>query len=147
MSDRVDDINPARKSAFARWSQALAHWTGKPSAFLAAAILVVVWALSGPFFDFNDTWQLLINTTTTLVTFLMVFIIQSSQNRDTAAMQIKLDELVKNVEGAREQLLDLEDLDDEELEAIQKEYQQRAEKARQESRPRPVRRPGTGRRP
>ena len=86
--------------------------------------------MSGPFFGFNDTWQLVINTSTTIVTFLMVFIIQNSQNRDTAAMQIKLDELINKLEGAREELLDLEELDEDKLEEMRAEFEELARKAR-----------------
>ena len=119
-----------RRSLFTRLSQATSHWAGKPQTFFVAVSVIVLWALSGPFFGFNDTWQLVINTSTTIVTFLMVFIIQNSQNRDTAAMQIKLDELIVRLEGAREELLDLEELDEDKIEAIRKEFEQRAGKAR-----------------
>lgn len=115
---------------FTRLSQTVAQWTGKPPTFFAAASVIVVWAASGPFFNFNDTWQLVINTSTTIVTFLMVFIIQNSQNRDTAAMQIKLDELISKLEGPREELLDLEDLDENKIEKIRQEFEALAEKAR-----------------
>ena len=133
MHVKISQMHSTKKSFFVILSQQLSRRTGKPSTFIVACILIVIWAVSGPFFAYNDSWQLLINTTTSVVTFLMVFIIQSSQNRDTAAIQIKLDELIANLNGAREQLLDLENLDDEELDAIQKEYQQRADKARNES--------------
>lgn len=118
-------------SLFTRLSQTTAHWAGKPQTFFVALATIVVWGVSGPFFGFNDTWQLVINTSTTIVTFLMVFIIQNSQNRDTAAMQIKLDELISKLEGAREELLDLEELDEEKLEEIRKEFEARARKARE----------------
>jgi low affinity Fe/Cu permease len=118
------------RSLFTRLSQAVAHWTGRPQTFIGAAALIVVWALSGPFFGYNDSWQLVVNTSTTIVTFLMVFIIQNSQNRDTAAMQIKLDELICRLEGAREELLDLEELDEDKLEAIRDEFEAMAAKAR-----------------
>lgn len=118
------------RSLFTRLSQRVAHWTGRPQTFLGAAALIVLWALSGPFFGYNDTWQLVVNTSTTIVTFLMVFIIQNSQNRDTAAMQIKLDELICRLEGAREELLDLEELDEDKLEAIRDEFEAMAAKAR-----------------
>ena len=123
----------SNRSFFTRLSQTVAHWTGKPPTFFAAASVIVVWAVSGPFFNFNDTWQLVINTSTTIVTFLMVFIIQNSQNRDTAAMQIKLDELISKLEGPREELLDLEDLDENKIETIRKEFEELAEKAREAS--------------
>ncbi len=118
------------RSLFTRLSQAVAHWAGRPQTFIGAAALIVLWALSGPFFGYNDTWQLVVNTSTTIVTFLMVFIIQNSQNRDTAAMQIKLDELICRLEGAREELLDLEELDEDKLEAIRSEFEAMAAKAR-----------------
>ncbi|HEV7256835.1 MAG TPA: low affinity iron permease family protein [Bosea sp. (in: a-proteobacteria)] len=121
----------ADRSLFTRMSQATAHWAGKPQTFFIALAVIVVWGLSGPLFGFNDTWQLVINTSTTIVTFLMVFIIQNSQNRDTAAMQIKLDELLSKVEGAREELMDLEELDEEKLEALRAEFERRAAKARE----------------
>ena len=119
------------RSLFTRLSQATAHWAGKPQTFFIALSIIVVWAASGPFFGFNDTWQLVINTSTTIVTFLMVFIIQNSQNRDTAAMQIKLDELINKLEGAREELLDLEELDEDKLEEMRAEFEEMARKARE----------------
>ena len=118
------------RSLFTRLSQSVAHWAGRPQTFIGAAGLIVLWALSGPFFGYNDTWQLVVNTSTTIVTFLMVFIIQNSQNRDTAAMQIKLDELICRLEGAREELLDPEELDEDKLEAIRDEFEAMAAKAR-----------------
>ncbi|TDR93465.1 low affinity iron permease family protein [Enterovirga rhinocerotis] len=124
-----------RASLFTRLSQAVSRWAGKPATFFAAAGLIVVWAVSGPVFGFNDTWQLVINTSTTIVTFLMVFIIQNSQNRDTAAIQIKLDELLSKVEGARQELMDLEELDESRLEAIREDFQRRARTARDQDRP------------
>ena len=123
----------ADRSLFTRLSQATARWAGKPQTFFAALAIIVLWALSGPVFGFNDTWQLVINTSTTIVTFLMVFIIQNSQNRDTAAMQIKLDEIIVWLKGAREELLDLEELDEEKLEALRSEFEERARKARDAS--------------
>ena len=119
------------RSLFTRLSQAVAQWAGKPQTFFGAAAVIVIWAVSGPFFGYNDTWQLVINTSTTIVTFLMVFIIQNSQNRDTAAMQIKLDELILKLEGAREELLDLEELDEEKIERFRSEFEAMAAKARQ----------------
>ncbi|MGO4677882.1 low affinity iron permease family protein [Bosea sp. 2YAB26] len=117
-------------SLFTRLSQTTARWAGKPQTFFVALGAIVIWAMSGPIFGFNDTWQLVINTSTTIVTFLMVFIIQNSQNRDTCAMQIKLDELIVRLEGAREELLDLEELDEEKLEALRNDFERRAERAR-----------------
>ncbi|CAN7258750.1 low affinity iron permease family protein [Bosea sp. LjRoot237] len=118
------------RSFFTRLSHVVSHWAGKPQAFFVALSVIVVWAVSGPFFGFDDTWQLAINTSTTIVTFLMVFIIQNSQNRDTAAMQIKLDELINKIEGAREELLDLEELDEDKLEEMRAEFEALARKAR-----------------
>lgn len=124
------DRQKPRRSLFTRLSQATAHWAGKPQTFFVALSVIVLWAASGPVFGFDDTWQLVINTSTTIVTFLMVFIIQNSQNRDTAAMQIKLDELLSKIEGAREELMDLEERDEEKIETIRRAFEQRAEKAR-----------------
>lgn len=118
------------RSFFTRLSHWTAHWAGKPQVFFAALMVIVLWGLSGPLFGFDDTWQLVINTSTTIVTFLMVFIIQNSQNRDTVAMQIKLDELISKLEGAREELLDLEEMDEEKIELIRGEFEKRAKKAR-----------------
>ena len=117
-------------SPFTRMAQAVSAWAGKPITFFAAVTIIVIWAASGPIFGFNDTWQLVINTSTTIITFLMVFIIQNSQNRDTAAMQIKLDELIIRLEGAREELLDLEELDEKDLTKIRGDFAARAKKAR-----------------
>jgi low affinity Fe/Cu permease len=126
------------RSLFTRLSQTTARWAGKPITFVMAVAIIVIWGLSGPIFGFNDTWQLVINTSTTIVTFLMVFIIQNSQNRDTAAMQIKLDELIVRLEGAREELMDLEELDEDKLEAIRDEFEKRAAKARSGQDPGPA---------
>lgn len=131
MPDRSDAISDLGNSSFfTRLSQNVARSAGKPATFFSALGIIVVWGLSGPLFGFNDTWQLVINTSTTIVTFLMVFVIQNSQNRDTAAMQIKLDELLSKVEGAREELMDLEELDEEKLTAIREDYEIRAKHAR-----------------
>lgn len=102
---------------------------GRPSTFLFAVSIVIVWAVVGPVFGFSDTWQLVINTGTTIVTFLMVFVIQNTQNRDTEALQIKLDELIRSHKGARNALLNLEDLETAELDEIRNEYLLLAEKA------------------
>lgn len=118
-------------SAFTRFAKWAARATGKPGAFIVAASIIVLWALSGPLFDFSDTWQLVINTGTTIITFLMVFLIQNTQNRDTEAMQIKLDELIRAMETAQNTVLDLEELDEAELDRIREEYQGLAEKARE----------------
>jgi len=101
--------------AFGRVSRAIAQWTGSPAAFLGAVLIIVLWALAGPVFGFSDTWQLVINTGTTIVTFLMVFLIQNTQNRDSMALQLKLDELIHAVSGARDDMIDLEEEPEERL--------------------------------
>ena len=103
-------------------------------AFVTAVAVVVIWSATGPLFGFSDSWQLVINTGTTIVTFLMVFLIQNTQNRDTAAIQIKLDELIRAVEGAQNALLDMEEMDDSDLERIRQEYESLAAAARDELR-------------
>jgi low affinity Fe/Cu permease len=118
-----------QQGAFARAACAIAHLAGKPVAFLTATALVIVWAVSGPLFGFSDTWQLVINTSTTIVTFLMVFLIQNTQNRDTTAIQIKLAELILRLDGADNKLATAEDLSDEELERLHREFKRRADEA------------------
>lgn len=110
------------ESWFLSFAKRAAHAAGRPTAFVIAAIVLLAWAVSGPVFGFSDTWQLVVNTGTTIVTFLMVFLIQNTQNRDTAAIQIKLDELIRVNREARNALLNLDDLTDEELEQIRAEY-------------------------
>jgi low affinity Fe/Cu permease len=114
---------------FAKWT---AHMAGQPLAFVLAVSVIVLWAATGPVFGFNDTWQLVVNTATTIVTFLMVFLIQNTQNRDTGAMQAKLDELIRAIEGAHNALLDLEELDEQEIEHIRRDYRKLAAEARKE---------------
>jgi low affinity Fe/Cu permease len=111
-------------------AMAVSKAAGEPYTFAIALVIVIVWAASGPIFKFGDTWQLVINTGTTIVTFLMVFLIQNSQNRDTEALQIKLDELINALEGTNEALLDLEELDEKDLDRIRKTYLAKAEAAR-----------------
>lgn len=123
---------PPKRHLFTRIAKTIADFTGRPLAFILAAGTIIVWAISGPLFGFSDTWQLVINTGTTIVTFLMVFLIQNAQNRDTHALQIKLDELIRATEGAQNSLLDLEELEDSELCTIQREYEQMAAKARKD---------------
>jgi low affinity Fe/Cu permease len=123
-----------RCSWFNRFAKAAARVTGKPMTFILAAATIVVWAVTGPLFGFSDTWQLVINTGTTVVTFLMVFLIQNTQNRDSIAMQIKLDELLRSAKGAETAMADLEDLTQEELEAFQAHYRKLAEAARRKMR-------------
>ena len=122
----------SNRSWFARFAAAIARAAGRPIACLLAVATIVVWVISGPIFGFSDTWQLVINTGTTIVTFLMVFLIQNTQNRDAIAMQVKLDELIRAVEGAHNVLLDLEEVDDKVLERAQRRYRKLAEKARVE---------------
>src|ERR1700754_4299818 len=115
-------------SSFSKW---ISHWTGSPLAFGLALGTIVVWGISGPLFGFSDTWQLVINTGTTIVTFLMVFLIQNTQNRDGAAVQVKLDELIRCTSGAHNALLNLEELEEDELHEICREYTEIAERARE----------------
>ena len=103
------------KKAFQNVAQSASRASGSPWAFLSALFVVVLWAVTGPMFNFADTWQLVINTGTTIVTFLMVFLIQKTQNRDTIAMQVKLDELIRAIKAARNTVLDLEDLEEDEM--------------------------------
>lgn len=117
---------------FVKFSKQVSNAAGHPFAFAAAFGVVVFWALSGPVFQFSETWQLVINTGTTIITFLMVFLIQSSQNRDTAALQLKLDELIRVTEGAHLILLDLEELDEKHLEKLRTEYEKIAAQARKD---------------
>src|SRR5262245_50023883 len=102
-----------RSSMFNRFAKDAARRSGHPAAFIAALIVVLLWLSSGPLFHYSDTWQLVINTGTTIITFLMVFLIQNTQNRDSEAMQLKLDELIRAIEGAHNSLLDLEELSQE----------------------------------
>ena len=108
---------------FAKIAQKLALWAGSPKTFLGAIVLLALWAASGPFFDFNDTWQLIINTSTTIITFLMVFLIQNTQNRDTDILHLKVDELLRATQEAQNAMLGLESLDLKQLEALRKHYQ------------------------
>jgi low affinity Fe/Cu permease len=117
-------------SLFTRFAKWTAKAAGRPAAFCTAAAVVIVWGVTGPLFKFSDTWQLVINTGTTIVTFLMVFLIQNTQNRDTEALQVKLDELLRVTKGAHVALLDLEELDDKELDRIRTDYEKLASKAR-----------------
>lgn len=121
----------SKNSLFTKFAKFTALYTGKPVTFITAVGVIIVWAVSGPFFDYSDTWQLVINTGTTIVTFLMVFLIQNTQNRDTEALQLKLDEIIRSMRGARNQVLNLEELDESELDEIRKEYLALAEKARE----------------
>ena len=123
-----------KQSLFSRMAKWIAYQTGRPIAFGIAAGVIVVWAVSGPAVGFSDTWQLVINTGTTIATFLMVFLIQNTQNRDTAALQIKLDELIRSTRGAHDALLDLEELEEADLERLRKRYEALAASARDDLR-------------
>jgi len=117
---------------YSQFAKAAAHFCGKPRVFVFAVLVVVAWMVTGPMFHFSDTWQLVINTGTTIVTFLMVFLIQNTQNRDTEAIQLKLDELIRATQGAHNALLDLEELEEEKLEVFRRRYQALASAARAE---------------
>ena len=119
-------------NGYSQLARSVARFSGRSPVFLTALAVILIWGASGPLFGFSDTWQLVINTGTTIVTFLMVFLIQHSQNTDTEAIQIKLDELIFATKGARNALLDLEELDEKELDSFRDHYQKLAEGARKE---------------
>lgn len=122
-----------RNSAwYSRFAKASAHFCGRPRVFVVAVCVIAAWVITGPIFGFSDTWQLVINTGTTIITFLMVFLIQNTQYRDTEAIQVKLDELIRSTKGAHNALLDLEELEEESLEAFRIKYQALASAARAE---------------
>lgn len=110
------------KDLFHKVAVRVSELVGSSIAFVAAVCIIIVWAITGPIFKFSDTWQLVINTATTIITFLMVFLIQNTQNRDAKAMQIKLDELIRAVKGSRKTLIDVEDIPDKELEKLHQEF-------------------------
>ena len=122
-------MNESGVSKFTRFARSASALAGRPKTFFLAVLIIVIWAVTGPLFGFSDTWQLVINTGTTIITFLMVFLIQNTQNRDTEALQIKLDEIIRANRSARNELLDLEELDDKALTEIHKEYLNLAEHA------------------
>jgi low affinity Fe/Cu permease len=136
-SNRATQLKPGPAAApHASWFTRFAKWiswhAGRPSTFLIAILVIVAWAVTGPIFDFSDTWQLMINTGTTIVTFLMVFLIQNTQNRDSQGLHVKLDELIRAKKGARNSLLDLDDLTDEELERLRASFSKLGAKARKQ---------------
>jgi low affinity Fe/Cu permease len=133
-TSETKDVGAMNRFRFSYFARRLAVLTGRPASFLLALAAVLVWALSGPLFGFSDTWQLVINTSTTIITFLMVFLIQNTQNRDTEAMQIKLDELIRATQGAHNALLNLQELEDEELERYLRSYALLAKAAREKLR-------------
>ena len=116
-----------RDGMLSRFATAATKWTGSTSAFILAASVILVWGLTGPIFEYSDTWQLVINTGTTIVTFLMVFLIQRAQNKDSMAIQLKLNEIVASMRGASNRLVDIEDLSERELETLRTHYRQLAE--------------------
>ena len=118
--------------SYSQLAKFAARYCGQPRVFALAVAVIVVWVITGPLFGFSDTWQLVINTGTTIITFLMVFLIQNTQNRDTEAIQIKLDELIRATRGAHNALLDLEELEGDSLDAFRKRYQALASAARAE---------------
>jgi low affinity Fe/Cu permease len=129
--DRTSPMHPTKsRSRFTRLAKGTSRVTGRPAAFIAAVGVILAWLVTGPLFRFSDTWQLVINTGTTIITFLMVFLIQSTQNRDAEAVQVKLDELLRATVGAHNALLDLEELEERELDQIRAGYARLAEHAR-----------------
>ena len=116
-------MSRSRYDGFRRFAHSVALAVGAPSAFVVALALVALWGVTGPLFGYSDTWQLTINTGTTIITFLMVFVIQNTQNRDSQVVQLKLDELIRAVEAARNELVDLEDLSDDELHELQRQFE------------------------
>ncbi len=123
-----------KRNWFSRFASQTAHFTGNPLAFSISLSVILIWLITGPLFHYSDTWQLVINTGTTIVTFLMVFLIQNTQNRDNHAIQLKLAELIRAMEGAHNSLLDIEELTDEELLMIKSRFARLAQEAREEIR-------------
>ncbi len=123
-----DDLRtgPAPRPLFTRISQGVSKAAGKPVTFIGAVVVILIWGATGPLFGYNDTWQLIINTSTTIITFLMVFLIQNTQNRANDELHIKIDELLRTTRRAHKALLDLEDMDPAELHALRKQYRQMA---------------------
>jgi low affinity Fe/Cu permease len=134
-SAEVQTMSASRvSSVFTSFSKRVSRAAGRPATFIIAVAVVIGWALTGPLFGFSDTWQLVINTSTTIITFLMVFLIQNTQNRDSEAMQVKLDELIRVTVGAHNALLDLEELEEADLDRIRAQYRLLAQIAREEMR-------------
>jgi len=128
-NERKRDFLCVVSDAFRVFARRSSMMLGSAWAFAGAVLVIIVWLLTGPTFHFSDTWQLIINTATTVVTFLMVFLIQNTQNRDAKAMHLKLDEIIRALKGARNQLVDLEDLSDEDLKKIEEQFRQLRQKA------------------
>src|SRR5947207_7960370 len=131
-STMVQQKRRSLSAHFERFSRWATEWTGSTSAFLLALLSILVWGVTGPIFGFSDTWQLVINTATTIVTFLMVFLIQRAQNKDAQAIHIKLNEIVAALEGASNRLIDVEDLTEEEIGTLHKHYQKLVEMAKKD---------------
>jgi low affinity Fe/Cu permease len=130
---RLRGVEHTLSRTFSDIAQITSREVGRPFVFALASATVLVWAITGPLFHFSDTWQLVINTGTTIVTFLMVFLIQNTQNRDTQAIQLKLDELIRSTKGAHNLLIDLEELDDEQLEQLRQTYERLGKIAREKT--------------
>jgi low affinity Fe/Cu permease len=130
-------MRPTKSTSwFTRLTKWTSYTTGRPASFTLAFAIIVIWGLTGPYFGYSDTWQLVINTGTTIITFLMVFLIQSTQNRDTEAIQVKLDELIRAIGHARNELLDLEELEESDLDALKRTFVDMAKQAREARRKR-----------
>lgn len=117
------------RDVFRRFAESISRAAGHPSAFVLALVIIIVWGVSGPIFHYSDTWQLVINTGTTIVTFLMVFLLQNTQNRESRATQLKLDELLRALKSARNSMVDIEELSDEELDRLAEEFHAMHQKA------------------
>ena len=124
-------VTPLMHKLFSKMATNTATWLGQPSAFIGATLACIIWAISGPIFNYSDTWQLVINTATTVLTFLAVFLIQNSQNRDGAAIQAKLDELLRAVDKAREQFIGIEHLTDQQIELVRAALEHHAKEVRE----------------
>src|SRR5437763_4612450 len=133
--ERERDIFCVVSDAFRVFAQRSSVLLGSPWAFAAAVLAILIWILTGPTFHFSDTWQLIINTATTIITFLMVFLIQNTQNRDAKAMHLKLDELIRAIKAARNELVDLEDLSDEELKNLEEQFRNMRKRAENDGSP------------
>jgi len=130
----MSETEHAPKTIFAKFARWIAAVTGRPKTFMFAVAIIVIWGVTGPLFHFSDTWQLVINTGTTIITFLMVFLIQNTQNRDSKAVNLKLDEIIRAVKGARNQLINLEGLSDEDLKNLEKQFKRVRRKAERDGR-------------
>ena len=136
--ERINEEAPVQgirtSSRFSSFAKSMSRLMGQPAAFAVACAIIILWAAAGPIFNFSDTWQLIINTGTTIVTFLMVFLIQNTQNRDSEAMHIKLDELIRAIDEAQNALLNLEELEEEDLDRIRADYLELAKQSRSQLR-------------